>query len=115
VLFLYYIDQKNNVFKNVHQAMACEVLARRIIHISPPGRLGSIMSTRFRHIRADGEESDLSSALELAIDSHWSVPGYLTLLLIDDLTLARSFCRRLKLKMVKMLNFLLSHTTDTNV
>jgi hypothetical protein len=52
-------------------AIACEVLARRIVHVSPPDRLAVIMSTRFRHREADGDESELSSALEVAIDSNW--------------------------------------------
>lgn len=52
-------------------AIACEVLARRIVHLSPSDRLASIMSTRFRHREADGDESELSSALEVAIDSNW--------------------------------------------
>ena len=30
-----------------------------------------IMSTRFRHLEYDGDESDMSSALELAIDTNW--------------------------------------------
>lgn len=30
-----------------------------------------VMSTRFRHLESDGDESDMSSALELAIDTNW--------------------------------------------
>lgn len=41
--------------------------------MAPPERLDSIMSTRFQHIQADGDESDMASALEMAIDSHWCV------------------------------------------
>jgi hypothetical protein len=55
------------------RAIACEVLARRIVHNAPPERLNSIMSTRFRHEEWDGDESSLSSALELAIDSHCTI------------------------------------------
>jgi len=55
------------------KAVACEVLARRIVHQAPPDRVTSIMSTRLKHRQIDGEESDMSSALELAIDSHWYV------------------------------------------
>jgi hypothetical protein len=33
--------------------------------------LTSIMSTRYRHVLVDGDESNMSSALEMAIDSHW--------------------------------------------
>jgi len=29
------------------------------------------MSTRYQHRRIDGEESEMSSALEMAIDQHW--------------------------------------------
>jgi hypothetical protein len=53
------------------KAIACEVLARRIVHLSAHDLLAGIMSTRFRHREADGGESDLSSALERAIDSNW--------------------------------------------
>ena len=52
-------------------AIACEVLARRIVHLSPPDRIRVVMSTRFRHLESDGDESDMSSALELAIDTNW--------------------------------------------
>ena len=54
-------------------ATACEVLARRIVHASPPDRITSMMSTRFTHREIDGDDSDKTSALEMAIDSHWSV------------------------------------------
>jgi hypothetical protein len=57
--------------ENYGRAIACEVLARRVVHLSPPDRLNDIMSTRFSHLEWDGERSDLSTALELAIDSHW--------------------------------------------
>lgn len=52
-------------------AVACEVLARRIVHRAAPDRLYSIMSTRYCHRQVDGDESGMSSALELAIDSQW--------------------------------------------
>jgi hypothetical protein len=55
----------------------CEVLARRIVHLAPPDRLHSIMSTRFRHKQINGEMSEMSSALEMAIDSHWYGITYL--------------------------------------
>ncbi|PFH51286.1 hypothetical protein AMATHDRAFT_3139 [Amanita thiersii Skay4041] len=54
--------------ENLGRAIACEVLARRIIHVSPRERLASIMSTRFQYTRSDSETSDMSSALEIAID-----------------------------------------------
>jgi hypothetical protein len=52
-------------------AVACEVLARRIVHKAPLDRLTTIMSTRFKHVRPDGDSSDMASALEVAIDTHW--------------------------------------------
>ena len=55
------------------KAIACEVLARRIVHLSAHDLLASVMSTRFRHREAGGGESDLSSALERAIDSNWYI------------------------------------------
>ena len=54
-------------------ATACEVLARRIIHVSPPDRITSMLSTRYTHKEVDGDNSDKTSALEMAIDSHWYV------------------------------------------
>ncbi|KAJ7786312.1 hypothetical protein B0H16DRAFT_1355621 [Mycena metata] len=59
--------------ENLGRATACEVLARRIVHIAPPETLNSIMSTRFQHIQVDGDESDMSSALEMAIDAHCTI------------------------------------------
>lgn len=53
-------------------AIACEVLARRITHHAPADRLSNIMSTRYQHRQSDGD-IELSSALELAIDTHWYV------------------------------------------
>jgi hypothetical protein len=38
-----------------------------------PGRLMSIMSTRYRYREFDGDSSNPSSALEFAIDQHWYV------------------------------------------
>ncbi|KAJ7368610.1 hypothetical protein DFH08DRAFT_831810 [Mycena albidolilacea] len=59
--------------ENLGRATACEVLARRIVHLAPPETLNAIMSTRFQHIQADGDKSDTSSALEMAIDSHCTI------------------------------------------
>lgn len=54
-------------------AVACEVLARRVIHASPLDRITTMMSTRYTHKELDGDDSDKTSALEMAIDSHWLV------------------------------------------
>ncbi|KAE9409981.1 hypothetical protein BT96DRAFT_962045 [Gymnopus androsaceus JB14] len=59
--------------ENFGRAIACEVLARRIIHLFPPDRLAAVMSTRYTHRQVDGDESDPSSALEMAIDSHCTI------------------------------------------
>ena len=64
----------SNYGENHGRAIACEVIARRVVHLSPPDRLNDIMSTRFRHLGWSGEESELSTALELAIDTHWYLP-----------------------------------------
>ncbi|KDQ64365.1 hypothetical protein JAAARDRAFT_144983 [Jaapia argillacea MUCL 33604] len=56
--------------ENFGRATACEVLARRIVHQSPPDRLPSIMSTRYQNREEDDEASEVTSALELAIDLH---------------------------------------------
>jgi len=52
-------------------ATACEVLARRIVHLAEPEKIKNILSNRYQHRRVDGDESEMSSALELAIDQHW--------------------------------------------
>ena len=51
--------------------MACEVLARRIIHLTEPDNIKSVMSMRYKYRQIDGDESEMSNALELAIDQHW--------------------------------------------
>lgn len=61
-------------------AIACEVIARRVVHRAPPERLTSIMSLRFRYRQRDGDESDMTSALELAIDTErYCAPGHVVL------------------------------------
>ncbi|KAF8812231.1 calcium activated cation channel [Phlegmacium glaucopus] len=59
--------------ENLGRAIACEVLARRIVHLMKPDRIRSIMSTRYKHRQIDGEGSEMSSALELAIDQHCTI------------------------------------------
>jgi hypothetical protein len=63
----------DNLQSSRHLAIACEVLARRIVHAAPPDRLHSLMSARFKYRQLDGDISEMSSALEMAIDSHWYV------------------------------------------
>lgn len=57
-----------------YAAVACEVLARKIVHASPRDRLAHIMSTRYKYKEDNAEFEDMSSALELAIDQNWFVP-----------------------------------------
>ncbi|KAJ3556721.1 hypothetical protein NM688_g1867 [Phlebia brevispora] len=59
--------------ENIGRATACEVLARRVIHVSPADRIATMMSTRFTHRELDGDASDKTSALEMAIDSHCTI------------------------------------------
>ncbi|KAK0206687.1 hypothetical protein DFS33DRAFT_1316372 [Desarmillaria ectypa] len=59
--------------ENYGRAIACEVLARKIVHQSPPDQINAFMSTRFKHRQLDGDESDMTSALEMAIDSHCTI------------------------------------------
>ncbi|KAG2349128.1 hypothetical protein BDR05DRAFT_956507 [Suillus weaverae] len=59
--------------ENRGRAVACEVLARRIVHQSPSERITSLMSTRYRHHEPDGDISEASSALEIAIDTHCTI------------------------------------------
>jgi hypothetical protein len=51
-------------------AIACEVLARRVVHNSPTDRIPAILSSRYMHRQTDGD-IEFISAIELAIDSHW--------------------------------------------
>ncbi|KDR83970.1 hypothetical protein GALMADRAFT_236519 [Galerina marginata CBS 339.88] len=59
--------------ENRGRATACEVLARRIVHLAEPDRIRAIMSTRYQHRQIDGDESEMSSALEMAIDQHCTI------------------------------------------
>ncbi|KAG1815632.1 uncharacterized protein BJ212DRAFT_230992 [Suillus subaureus] len=59
--------------ENSGRAVACEVLARRIIHQSPSEKVTSLMSTRHRHREPNGDISEASSALEIAIDTHCTI------------------------------------------
>jgi hypothetical protein len=59
--------------ENFGRAIACEVLARRVVHKSSPDRIPAIMSTRHRHREIDGDISEKCSVLELAIDTHCTI------------------------------------------
>ncbi|KAI0082361.1 calcium activated cation channel [Panus rudis PR-1116 ss-1] len=59
--------------ENMGRAIACEVLARRVVHRAPPDRITSMLTTRFKHRENDGDESERLSALEAAIDSHCTI------------------------------------------
>ncbi|KAH6915117.1 calcium activated cation channel [Coprinopsis sp. MPI-PUGE-AT-0042] len=59
--------------ENLGRAAACEALARRIVHQAGPENLAEIMSNRYQHRQVDGDASEMSSALELAIDQHCTV------------------------------------------
>lgn len=58
--------------ENRGRAIACEVLARRIVHDSPSDRIPVIMSSRYRYRQHDGD-IEFTSAIELAIDSHCTI------------------------------------------
>ncbi|KZT05660.1 calcium activated cation channel [Laetiporus sulphureus 93-53] len=59
--------------ENSGRAVACEVLARRVIHQAPSDQTVPMMSTRFRYKETDDGISEKASALELAIDSHCTI------------------------------------------
>ncbi|KAL7421162.1 Calcium channel yvc1 [Cryptotrichosporon argae] len=59
--------------ESVCRAVACEVLARRIVHNLTTESLENVMSTRFRYREADGDISAPISALETAIDQHCTI------------------------------------------
>ncbi|EJU06559.1 calcium activated cation channel [Dacryopinax primogenitus] len=59
--------------EHMARATACEVLARKLVHVVSPERLNHVMSKRFRYKTWDDEESAAVSALELAIDQHCTI------------------------------------------
>ncbi|EKM79852.1 hypothetical protein AGABI1DRAFT_57071 [Agaricus bisporus var. burnettii JB137-S8] len=59
--------------ENYGRAVACEVLARRLVHMFPKEKLCEVMSTRYQHYQVDGDVSETSSALEMAIDQHCTI------------------------------------------
>lgn len=59
--------------ENLGRAVACEVLARRIVHQSPPEKMIPMVTTRYRHRHVDGDISVASSALEIAIDNNCTI------------------------------------------
>ncbi|KZT60703.1 calcium activated cation channel [Calocera cornea HHB12733] len=59
--------------ENMARAIACEVLARKLVHVVSPERLNHVMSKRFRYKTWDGDESSAVSALETAIDQHCTI------------------------------------------
>jgi hypothetical protein len=86
--------------ENLCRATACEVLARRIVHNLPAGRLEAVMSTRFRYRESDGDASAATSALETAIDQHCTRQSPV---LKSELGLISRFsCHRLKRNMWSM-------------
>lgn len=59
--------------ENLGRAVACEVLARRIVHQSSSEKMTPMVTTRYRHRHVDGEISVASSALEIAIDNNCTI------------------------------------------
>lgn len=59
--------------ENLGRAVACEVLARRIVHQSSSEKMIPMVTTRYRHRHVDGEISVASSALEIAIDNNCTI------------------------------------------
>ncbi|KAF9226676.1 hypothetical protein BS17DRAFT_800677 [Gyrodon lividus] len=59
--------------ENSGRAVACEVIARRIVHQSPVDRIIPLMTNRYRFRENDGDISEASSALEVSIDNHCTI------------------------------------------
>lgn len=55
------------------RSIACEVLARRIVHNLSMDQLESFLSTRIRFQEPDGDISPPASAIEIAIDQHATI------------------------------------------
>lgn len=102
---------KTHLHRVLSSAIACEVLARRVLHRAPLDRQNPVMTTRFRHTTWDGDNSDLTSALELAIDTHWSASNCSILRAFSlYLDVARFSCLRVKPRVVSLMSFLHSLT-----
>lgn len=56
-------------------AIACEMLARKIVTKLPVEKLYAVMSDRLMFQENDGDEGAFASALETAIDQHACVPA----------------------------------------
>jgi hypothetical protein len=88
--------------ENFGRGIACEVIARRVVHTRPRSRLNVILSTRFPYHNRDGDDGDFSSALELAIDSHWYCRFFYQVKPLSQLTqTVLSSCLPMKLRMVR--------------
>jgi hypothetical protein len=87
-------------FMGTSTAVACEVLARRIVHQSSSEKIKSLMSTRYRHREADGGISEASSALEIAIDTHWLVLSRYLCNVLTCRYIVRYFCLPAKRRVV---------------
>ncbi|KAH0839846.1 hypothetical protein J3R83DRAFT_796 [Lanmaoa asiatica] len=59
--------------ENLGRAVACEVLARRIVHQTPLDSVIPTITNRYRYRESDGDISEASSALEVAIDNHCTI------------------------------------------
>lgn len=61
-----------------------------------------MMSTRFTHREVDGDEGDKTSALEMAIDSHWwAGPQINAMISLSNIPgIVPSFCRLVRRKTV---------------
>jgi len=60
------------------------------------------MSTRYKHRQIDGEESEMSSVLEMAIDQHWYLCFNLLVMTETRRFVARYSCHPAKLKQAKL-------------
>ncbi|KAG8218558.1 hypothetical protein J3R82DRAFT_4199 [Butyriboletus roseoflavus] len=59
-----------NHTENLCRAVACEVLARRIVHQTPLDKVIPMITNRYNYRESDGDISEASSALEVAVDNH---------------------------------------------
>ncbi|KAG9037681.1 hypothetical protein FRB95_004527 [Tulasnella sp. JGI-2019a] len=59
--------------ENISRAVACEMLARKIVNKLPSEKLYTVMSDRLAFQEDDGDKSSFASALETAIDQHCTI------------------------------------------
>ncbi|KAG9317378.1 hypothetical protein JVU11DRAFT_1577 [Chiua virens] len=59
--------------ENLGRAVACEVIARKVVHQTPLDKVVGLVTNRYRYRENDGEISEASSTLEVAVENHCTI------------------------------------------